>query len=356
MIPYLMLNLIVISSAIIFAMSRESATSIHFKKIYLAFIGIVLVVFAGFRGDFTSDYRNYEYLFNFYNQFNFNQLLNYQFGQEFGYVFLNWLLGRFTDNVVWLMIITSIVIVNLYFREIKKTSDNVWLSVLLFVTIGQYYISFNLTRQIVAVAILFSGSSFLYDKKTLKYCSVVLLATLFHRTSLIMIPFYFVLNFKFNYKKLFLILCGLLFVSNYIDTILGFLQQYFYSHYLDSSYGMTGFSYKNVVLPLAILVFVINSKHIKKIKNNNKINVWYNATVFYAFFSFLGLNIQMLERLSHYFAPYVLLIIPAVINEQKNKDIRITYIFMIIVGSIMYNYITLSGTGFNPYYLIWSSR
>ena len=162
-------------------------------------ITIILVIFAGLRGDFTADYKNYETLFYEYNKLTFGDIFRVHLDQEIGYVLLNWLIGRLTANFVWVMISCSSVTILLFIKEFKKESNNVWLSIFLFVTIGSYYVSFNLTRQIMATAIIFFGSSYLYEKKLIKYVWIIFTASLFHKTALVMIPFYFILNFKFNF-------------------------------------------------------------------------------------------------------------------------------------------------------------
>jgi len=118
------------------------------------------------------------------------------------------------------MIITSFIILLLFFREFKKYSPYIWLSVLMFITVGQFYTSFNIIRQIIAVAIIFSGSKYLYERNLSKYIFIVLLASTFHKTSIIMILFYFILNFKFNINKLVITLFALFVSMTFLDSIL----------------------------------------------------------------------------------------------------------------------------------------
>lgn len=352
---YLMTSILVLSSGIIIFIKPMKYKKNIAKIVYLVFVGIVLIIIAGFRGDFNSDYVGYETIFNFHNQFNdLGSLLNYKYKTEIGYVIFNWLIGRFTDNAIWVFVLSSTIIIVLYFNEIRKHSSNICLSVLLFVTIGGYYISFNIMRQILSAAIVFAGSVYIYKGKKWSYFAVVLFASLFHLSALIMIPFYYILNFKFNYKKLAVTLILLFIVSNNIHSLIDFIQQYAYSHYLTGFYGMTGYGYKNIVLPTGVIIFTLIGYSSKLYEKNNKLNIWLNATIFYAFFSFLGLNIQMLERLSYFFAPYVLLIIPKILSNEHSKQLRIIYYFVVTVGTILYSYIVLHGSGYDPYYFIWS--
>lgn len=355
MLAYLFINIMIPLFASIIYSDKEKLNSNRNNQIFLIVIGFILIFIAGFRGDFTADYNNYVNLFNYYNKFNFNQIFSVHFGQEIGYIILNKLIGIFTNNSLYIILITSTLTIYLFLKEFKRYSVNLWMSVLLFVTIGAYYTSFNLIRQILAVAIIFSGSKYIYEKKFIKYSIYILIASLFHKTALIMIIFYFILNYKFNIKKLIIILISLIFCMNYLDKIILFIQKYFYSYYTEGKYGMTGFNYKNVILPISILIFVL-IHYYKLDLNNNKTNIWINAIVFFAFFSLLGLKIQMVQRVADFFGPYALLIIPLIISKIKNKEIRIMYIFFMVVLTIFYNVIFLYGSGYNPYHFIWQCK
>jgi len=66
MLLYLITNFIVILFSIIFKSKNHSTTGSNYnsiKIIYLVAIGALLLIIAGFRGDFTSDYKDiYIYL------------------------------------------------------------------------------------------------------------------------------------------------------------------------------------------------------------------------------------------------------------------------------------------------------
>lgn len=355
MIVYLMIIMLILISGMTFLINPMHSESIAAKNSYLLLIGILLVLIAGFRGDFTSDYSGYEQIFEFYNR-SFEQSIHFRnsLSVETGFVLMNWLVGIFSDNAIWIFLFSAIVTIFLYFREIRKYSTNIFLSVLLFVTIGEYYTSFNIMRQIMTAAIIFAGSTFLYEKKMKKYFMVVIFASFFHTTALIMIPFYFILNINFNYRKLLTILFFLLVLSINIGPALAFFQQYVYSHYESSSYGMSGYGFKNILVPFAIFCFTIFGYSMILDEKDDKLNVWFNAITFYVFFMFLGLNIEMLERFSYFFLPYVLLMLPKIITSEKDIHFRLMYYVVIISISISFNLITLSGTGYDPFYFIWN--
>lgn len=348
------------TALIILGLSFESINSVlepKQKKLsnYFFIVPSFVIIFfvSAFRGDFMTDYVNYRNLFDNLSSLRFKELFQHEYNIEFGYVLLNGFIQFFTDDSLYLFIVTTLIILIGFYYHISKYSVNLWLSILMFVTIGSYYASFNIVRQILASAIIFAGSKFLYERKFFKFLFVVILASLFHQSSLIMIPFYFILNFRINFRNLLLMLIGSILTVTYFNEILSFAQRFVYSNYTDEAYGMTGQTVANIVLPVALLVFSLF--HVNKLdsKNNSMHRVWFNAIIFYAVFNILGLQVLMMERLGRFFSPYALLLIPFIFSKMQNKHLRFIYIMVLIFMLILYNFVILYDSTFDPYYFIW---
>lgn len=325
------------------------------KNKALITVSVILIMISGFRGDFTVDYSNYRFLFDYYKKFAITDFYNYKIDQEIGYFLLNKIVQIYTNKFVYLNILISIIIITLFSIQIKKDSKNYYLSIILFVNLGQYYTSFNIMRQILAVAIVFSASKFLYKKsrKTIYiYSIIILLASLIHKSALIMLIFYFLSNIRISKKKLIVIFIGVFIILINTKKILNVLQKYFYSNYHSNAYGMTGLNFNNIVVPVLLFGFIICFyKKISKSKDK-KINIWFNASIMYVFFKITGTQIEMIERFSNYFNPYILLLVPYLIEQIKDKKIKIILIILITLGCVSFNYITLKGTGYDPFYFI----
>lgn len=354
---------IIVSISLVFlGLSYESLNSMTLSKYnkripsYFFIIPSFLMLFfiSTFRGDFTTDYKNYTNLFGLYNRYSFTDLLNAGFQNEIGFIYFNRILGIFTDNVIFFFAIMTFVILFGFFHHFKNYSANMWLSILMFVAAGSYYASFNITRHIFAVAIVFVGSKFLYERKFFKWLLVVILASLFHKTAIIMIPFYFILNFRIKIRNWVLIAIGSVITILLFDSIVDFAQQYLYEQYTDESYGMWGQAITKLVLPIAFLIFSLFN--IKKLEPDNIMHrIWFNAVIFYAFFNILALQVEMVERIGRFFAPYALLLIPYFFSKMKNKYLRFLYMMILIFFLILYNYVILADSVFDPYYFIWDN-
>src|SRR5690625_103223 len=322
----------------------------NYTYIIPSFVAVFFV--SAFRGDFMTDYVNYRNRFNSLLSIDFFDLFKYEHNIEFGYVLLNGFIQLFTDNSLYLFVITTIIILVCFYHQFSKYSTKIWLSLLMFITVGSYYASFNITRQIMVAAILFAGSKFLYERKLFKYILVVIVAFMFHKSALIMIPFYFILNFRINFRNLFLFFATSTILVFFFDGFLDIVQNFVYDNYTEDSYGMTGQSVANVVLPVSFLIFSLFN--IKKLDTNNSMHrIWINAVFFYALFNVLALQVEMVERIGRYFAPYALLLIPYLFSKMKNKHLRFIYMMVLIFMLVLYNFVILNNSTFDPYYFIW---
>ena len=119
----------------------------------------------------------------------------------------------------------------------RKYSRNLWLSIFLFIASTDYTgWMFNGTRQFLAVCITFIALPLIVNKKYFASILLILLASRFHQSALLMIPVVFIVQGKAWNGKTLLIAFGTLIAVAFIDEFTGFL---------DSSLQDT--QYKNVV-------------------------------------------------------------------------------------------------------------
>lgn len=315
----------------------------------------LLVFISAFRGDFATDYKAYQYFFNHFKQFNILDIFHIRSWQEIGYTLFNIVIGIISQHELAIMVATSIVIIFLFYYRFIKDSQYIWLTILMFVSVGSYYTSFNMIRQMIAIAITFAGIGFLYEKKLVPYFLVVGLAATFHISALVMIPLgYMLTKFKPTLKNLLILVPVLIVLSFFIDTITAYMLRIFYQSYLvEGAYGMESINLKILVVPISIAIFVLAFR--KKIDLKNYRNkIWINATIFYLVFTILSLNIKNFNRIAEYFLPFLYLIVPLVISKLGKKD-RTIYLTTIPLLLTIYVLISMSGSGFDPYYFFWSN-
>ena len=173
---------------------------------------------------------------------------------EEGYILLNKLVAFYTDNYQWIFVLTSFIYIACVFYALYKSSKKIWYSVLLFFLSYNYFNSYNIIRQEMAMAIILVGLTFLQDeakiKDYVKFIVLVLIASTLHRTALISLLFPIVMNIKVDTKYILVFsIFGLFMKNTFIELFIG--QAYF----LHQRYLVYAGNISHSELPIQFLVF-----------------------------------------------------------------------------------------------------
>lgn len=364
-------------------------------------------IIAGIRYDVGTDYKGvYEPLFE--------EILSGK--QEFrlrsievGYILLNKLVIWLGGNFNFLMFLTSLItIVPIYlglqhYKDKINTTFAFFLFMLLF-----YQKSFNLVRQMMAVAIVFFGFIYLdfkeddkkqedekykqkYEEKCknrnqdiskykprykysqeykkymaiqyLKYFVCVVTAGLFQRTSLVMLIIPFVREMYANprYKGLSIASYAVLLVIILNFELIGNLMAknedlYYYSLYFkDKPSSGISIAYFIRIIPVIIPFFFVK----KKIIEDKQMNLLYSMTVIGCILLLLGyLTSTYGERLAYYFSIFQIVMFPYYTScLKKNKILyKISIVLIILFNTFIwfYDYVYMKRDETIPYKTVFS--
>lgn len=327
--------------------------NINIENISMLIIFFALFLLSGLRGNITTDYSNYIILYNLSESISFENIyeLNFNSYPEQGYILLEKITHMIFQDYLGIFLVTSLIIVAFNIQHIKKYSKDPILATMLFLEIGNYYISYNLVRQIIAVSIIMFGSKYLYERHFYKFLAFVVVASFFHKSAFIMIPMYFVLTSKLLHQYTLLNILAILLMIPCITNIVTFIQNYYWGWYGTDGYGMQGYSINNVVLPLFIGIMTLALKYFvqpsKSIAQMEKEGIWLNATFIYLFFVMSGLQIMMLSRFISFFSLYVILLLSNEIYRAKNRLLLSLGIYILLIS---YGIITKLSL---PYIFFW---
>ena len=268
--------------------------------IFLLIVFVILAITSALRYSTGYDY-SYTYAPGFEEVLNNPDISLFGHHYEPGYMLLEKIVAFFSSNYQMIFVVTSVLIIGLFCINYAKYSSNVYLSVILFILLSEYYCSMNFIRQTIAGVIALFAIPFLKKKKFLPYLLIVLVASTFHKSALILIPFFFI-NLIPLTKIVFAIYCAVTAVL-YFNTehIINFVTQYWYQGYqLESVHVQATFEWPFAVAMLIefLIVFLGASKLTKKDKSNY---VYVNYAFFAFFFFFIGTRHSILDRLSVYF-------------------------------------------------------
>ena len=268
--------------------------------IFLLIVFVILATTSALRYSTGYDY-SYTYAPGFEEVLNNPDISLFGHHYEPGYMLLEKMVAFFSSNYQMIFVVTSVLIIGLFCINYAKYSSNVYLSVILFILLSEYYCSMNFIRQTIAGVIALFAIPFLKKKKFFPYLLIVLVASTFHKSALILIPFFFI-NLIPLTKIVFVIYCAVTAVLYFnTERIMNFVTQYWYQGYhLDNVHVQATFEWPFAVAMLIefLIVFLGASKLTKKDKSNY---VYVNYAFFAFFFTLMGTRHSILDRLSVYF-------------------------------------------------------
>ncbi len=330
MIEYISILLFTFPLTRVFLGNKKKNSNKIKTCLFIWLFGMIFV--SGMRGSFTADSYSYQKIFRTFSEGGFNAFisafsLHYHFNMtEIGYIFINFIVGLFTDKFIWLQIVVAIIT----YIPIAKwclESDDVGLSLCLFLAIGPYIESLNTVRNIMAASIYILGLKYVFTGEFRKYLVVVLLASTIHLSVLVMIPVFFVLRFKPTIGKIFLYVGGTFVFVFCMEN----LAQLYNSLFLiaANSESVLELLHRrqanpiNVIVPVVIVMFTLIIYYTTAAKNelNDMKNiVLVSGTIFWGLLKITMLSSEYISRFACYFSPFILLLLPKVLNRFKGMQ------------------------------------
>ena len=124
---------------------------------------------------------------------------------ETGYVYFCKLLTLISQDVQVFISVTSVFIYSIYGWFIYKNSKNVIISTTMFIFLSLFFMSMNIVRQEIAVAIILIAYEFLKRNKKIVAIALIILATTIHASAIICLLIFIPLYGK-EFKKKYLII------------------------------------------------------------------------------------------------------------------------------------------------------
>lgn len=305
----------------------------------------VLVLFASIRsylvgtdtGAYTSDFRNQVNPENFIFRENV----------EIGYQLLSYLVLNLTYNYFWLFFISSIIVVGSYLNIFKKISKNYFLSIYIFITFGFYTFYFNGLRQGLAMAITICAVPYLIERKIFNFSLLIVAASFFHKSALIMFFMYLIVNLKVKLEyKLVSIFLGSFFLSGLVIEYLASENER-YTAYTNSSENAGGYLVLGFFLLFGIIFYFLNNtKNIFDRSEYILLQLYLIGLTFLIPVALLGTNPSGPQRLLFYFVWPITILLPTILLKI---NIKLIYLLFITLSGIYFYLRTSRFSSLTPY-------
>ncbi|MGK4060625.1 EpsG family protein [Loigolactobacillus coryniformis] len=320
------------------------------NKWYLFLMLALIFVVMAFRsfsvGSDTQAYRLLFFQLSYLKLSSYMQSLTTFFNSRFelGFILLNKLIYHFTNNPRWLLIIVALIVVVAVWLFINYFSQDVSLSLVLFLTLGIFADSLNSMRQILALAFVLISYTYI-DRNKYVSLLLIILAALFHKTALFALAIIPLSYVKFNKKTIGILSVITLFIFVSFNTILTIFFKSFtsYSGYVDalSDGAARNATLLNGLIDLIIVIFCYMCGRINQVQGM-KLTQYGNET-FYLLLIFISFCIYIvsfrysqLSRLSNYFSCVYLFMIPNSISLIKTPIRRLLLKYTVVIFAISY--------------------
>lgn len=334
------------------------------RYLYFLILTILLVFITGYRADSVGrDTAMYHELYTLVSKSDsFFQAINLWQNKsiEIGYLGLEYLLSRCFDFHFASLIFAFVSITPVMFL-IYKYSKNYFISFFVYITFGMYAFTLTGVRQSIAMGICCMAFICSKEKKLIRFLVLVFLASLVHKTAVIFLPVYWLINFNHSRRNIFLFITGLLLsfaLRGSAYRVLNIFSRYQYDS-TDSAGGIKLFLF---ILGTIVLSYFTSKKFFygdcideKSIVYTKDFSI-FNMVAFCALLWPITSANPVVFRLYYYYFIFMIIFIPNFIEESSTKSTRIllTMVYF-IVGCYFLSFYILGNAQmmYSDFYFFW---
>lgn len=321
-----------IASLLFYLMSFSFAAFLMYygtkrKLKILVWISLVVpILIASLRYGVGTDYFSYTEIYKVVSQLSLSDFLSSdKTTHELGFFALVKLSSYLSHGYALLFAMSSILTVVFYYLGLNKYQPkHKALAYFLYLTVI-FPLTLNTMRQGIAMSICFFAFTFMISKNAKKFILWILIASLFHTSALVLLPFYFLNKVikpgddKSNYAtfiKIFLVSLAVLMVLPYFSDVLSTITLFDkYTKYQDIVANGNNYTFYLKALILGILLFFY-----RRILAVDKNNAYFLAfAMIDVAMSTLGFTSSIFNRITLYFIFFNLLLLTSIIDIFKDR-------------------------------------
>lgn len=295
---------------------------------------LVLVLVSGLRSNIGDTYF-YAHIYEI-NDFTWEFIFSQK---DIGFGMLQMLLKKYSEDPQVLIFTTALVTNVLIIAVLAKYSRMFELSAYIYITGGLFLVSMNGIRQVLAAAIVFTATKYLIGGNWAKYFLIVIIASLFHTSALILIPIYFLARYKaWSVGTLILLFFSIAMVGGYgffSSVLFTAIENTQYGHYSEFQEGGAS-KIRVAVYAVPLIIAYLGRDKLRKIFPGSDYIV--NMTLLGLVFMIISTQNWIFARFSIYFTLYQLILISWIVKLFNHKEQRFVYFGILICYFIYYFY------------------
>jgi len=326
--------------------SLFSVNPIKFEKntinILRFFFLFILSIFIGLRFEVGGDWDIY--LNDFNNNIKFFDFFSFSYVRDFGYEFISYIFYNLRFGIYGVNLSIAVLFVySLHKFAINLDNENYSLIFLVSLPYLIVVVSMGYTRQAAALSFILLSICSFQHKKNYSYVIYLLLAILFHKSSVVMIPIIFISQIKYTIKN-FIILLFLSYIA--FLTIYPEITRISSGYFSNSSKYVSQGVYFRIVLNLfSGLLFILFYRFLK---HNNYFDRLIFITIFINFLMIFLINAYstFVDRLMIYFTFIQLMIFSRMYLIYPKLKIIFNLFVIIIYFIVFYLWLNFANHSF----------
>lgn len=289
-----------------------------FEKIFYFIIILSFIVIGTLRSwRVGTDTKGYLSLIPITNAQNILSIIENE-RDPFFWIFIK-ALSYITNDYTFYFLILAVVFWTLTSITVKKYSNEIFISLMIFISFRFSDFYMNAMRQGFSIAIVFYSIKYIFEKKPIKFVAILILASLFHQSAIFFIFAYLLQYFNFLKIK---VLIPIVLITTYIFR--NFLYHSVFVYLISENKQYAGYAkveteHGILYLILYAFTFIICYFFYNKLVQNLRFNILFNIV-------FIGLMLQIIclvnvgfARIAVYYSQYFVLIVPYIYKQMVNE-------------------------------------
>lgn len=312
------------------------------KRHFFVFSFILLFLFLAIRYNFGNDYSAYR------DMYGYIRAGKYTHGAD---DILFKMLNRLSPSYYVLIAISSLIYIVAIYLLIKKNLPVrlYWMGFLiLLVNPYLFLIHLSSIRQTLAICFVVIAMHFAVKRQLLPYILMILTATGFHKSAIIILPLYLFLNdSKIKKKWLAILVAGVavLVFTPVLDIMLRFAFRFFPQYEVYYKFGQPSGLRTALISGVLFLVVIFNIN-----KLEGRAMIYGKLALIAVSISMFAVRVVMIARVGMYFDIFLIVALPSIL-EKMNLKVNREIVFCMILAIYGMRYLSFFlSPEWSPYY------